>query len=431
MQSGADQRLRGLIVAARNAARQGQTHEVVRLLRLADQEFPNHPLVLNEHASRLLVAGNASGAVALLERAGTLEPQNAEIWFNLAGAYRQTGRLDDAIAALDRVLEIEPRTVIALLEKGSLQELQDKPRAAAMSYRVALQMIPAGTKPPPGLEPLLHRAKDAVDANNRALESYIEDGLREMKARFPDAGLQRFDRCVDIMLQKRRIYRQQPSFLFFPELPAIEFYERELFPWLETIEAAASDIRAELLAVLSDGTTKLDPYVRLPKGQEMELWRELNNSRRWSVYSFWNEGKAYPEHIARCPKTVKALKAGQRWDVPGNGPTALFSILAPKTRIPPHTGPVNTRLVGHLPLIVPPGCGFRVGGQQIEWEMGKAFIFDDSIDHEAWNDGDLPRAILIFDTWSPFLSEAERELTRALTTYIGEYYGTRSNRFAA
>ncbi|HEY1637981.1 MAG TPA: aspartyl/asparaginyl beta-hydroxylase domain-containing protein [Rhizomicrobium sp.] len=430
MQSGADQRLRGLIAAARQAARQGQTHESARLLGVADQEFPDHPLMLNEHASRLLAAGNVSAAVTLLEQASALQSRNTEIWFNLGGAYRQAGRLDDAIAALDRVLEIEPRTVVALLEKGSLQELRDEPRAAAMSYRAALQMMPPGSKPPPGLELLLRRAKEAVDANNRALEGYIEDGLRQMKARFPDVGFQRFDRCVDIMLQKRRIYRQQPSFLFFPELPAIEFYERELFPWLDTIEAAADDIRAELLNVLSDGTA-LEPYVRLPKGQEMELWRELNNSRRWSVYSFWNEGKVYPEHIARCPKTVKALKAGKRWDVPGNGPTALFSVLGPKTRIPPHTGPVNTRLVGHLPLIVPPGCGFRVGGQQTEWETGKAFIFDDSIDHEAWNDSDLPRAILIFDTWSPFLSEAERELTRMLTTYVGEYYGSRSNRSAA
>ena len=110
--------------------------------------------------------------------------------------------------------------------------------------------------------------------------------------------------------------------------------------------------------------------------------------------------------------------------MPGIGPTALFSILDAKTRIPAHTGPVNTRLVVHLPLIVPPGCGFRVGGQQREWQTGKAFVFDDSIDHEAWNDGDEPRAVLIFDIWSPYLSEAERELTRVLTTRIGEFYGT-------
>jgi aspartyl/asparaginyl beta-hydroxylase (cupin superfamily) len=102
----------------------------------------------------------------------------------------------------------------------------------------------------------------------------------------------------------------------------------------------------------------------------------------------------------------------------------MFSILDARTRIPAHTGPVNTRLVVHLPLIVPQSCGFRVGGQRRDWEAGKAFVFDDSIDHEAWNDSDEPRAVLIFDIWSPFLSEAERELTRALTTRIGEYYGT-------
>ncbi|MGD0866402.1 MAG: aspartyl/asparaginyl beta-hydroxylase domain-containing protein, partial [Rhizomicrobium sp.] len=83
--------------------------------------------------------------------------------------------------------------------------------------------------------------------------------------------------------------------------------------------------------------------------------------------------------------------------------------------------------VVHLPLVVPPGCGFRVGGRQREWQPGKAFVFDDSIDHEAWNDSDEPRAILIFNIWSPFLSAAERELTRTLTARIGEYYGTMSN----
>lgn len=163
----------------------------------------------------------------------------------------------------------------------------------------------------------------------------------------------------------------------------------------------------------------------------MDQWRELNRSRRWRVYALWNEGRACPEHIRRCPKTVKALRAWPRWDVPGNGPTALFSVLDAKTRIPPHTGPVNTRLVVHLPLIVPPGCGFRVGGQQREWQQGKAFVFDDSINHEAWNNSDMPRAVMILDTWSPFLSEAERELVRALTTYIGQYYGTKSTNRSA
>src|SRR5579862_1517663 len=225
----------------------------------------------------------------------------------------------------------------------------------------------------------------------------------------------------DVRVQRRVALGQHREQL------AADVSERRVDRVEERKARALADIRSELLAVLAEGDAALDPYVAFPGGMPMEQWRELNNSRRWGVYSLWREGQAYPEHIARCPKTVKALADVPRWDVPGNGPTALFSILDARTRIPAHTGPVNTRLVVHLPLIVPPGCGFRVGGQMREWVPGKAFVFDDSINHEAWNDSDLPRAVLIFDIWSPYLSEAERELTRALTTRIGEWYGTTSN----
>ncbi len=212
--------------------------------------------------------------------------------------------------------------------------------------------------------------------------------------------------------------------MYFPNLPAIEFHERGDFPWLDAVEAATEDIRAELLDVLADGPATLTPYIAFPDGGAHEQLRELNHSRRWGVYFLWREGVAYPEHIARCPRTVAALKAWPGWEMPGCGPTAMFSILDAKTRIPPHTGVSNTRLVVHLPLIVPPGCGFRVGGQQREWQPGKAFVFDDTFEHEAWNDSDAPRAVLILDIWSPYLSPVEREMVCSLTAGVGEYYGT-------
>src|SRR5260370_583499 len=82
-------------------------------------------------------------------------------------------------------------------------------------------------------------------------------------------------------------------------------------------------------------------------------------------------------------------------DVPGQAPTAFFSMLQPLTRIPPHTGVTNTRLVCHVPLVIPSGCGFRVGSETRQWEPGKAWVFDDTIEHEAWNESDKPRYILI------------------------------------
>jgi aspartyl/asparaginyl beta-hydroxylase (cupin superfamily) len=81
----------------------------------------------------------------------------------------------------------------------------------------------------------------------------------------------------------------------------------------------------------------------------------------------------------------------------------------------------NTRVTVHLPLIVPPGCRFRVGGETREWEVGKAWVFDDTIEHEAFNDSDEPRVILIFDVWNPQLTQLERDLVRETTVALAEY----------
>jgi aspartyl/asparaginyl beta-hydroxylase (cupin superfamily) len=92
----------------------------------------------------------------------------------------------------------------------------------------------------------------------------------------------------------------------------------------------------------------------------------------------------------------------------------MFSLLAPRTRIPPHVGVSNARLVCHLPLIVPEGCWFRVGAETRAWTSGEAFVFDDTIEHEAMNDSDALRVVFIFDIWHYDLGEAERESVAAL-----------------
>jgi aspartate beta-hydroxylase len=427
MLSSDERRIHELIELARQATQSGRPQEATRLLLQAAREGPRHALVLNEAAQRVLRSGDPAGAHLLLQEVVKTAPSSPAVWFTLGGALCKLGRIDEAVAAFDRVLALEPTNLSALLEKASLEDLQGKPRAAAATYRTALQMIPPDFRIPPQMRAALERAKQAVDANNLALEQFIDEGLEHLRAQYPHERLGRFDKCVSTLLQKRRIYRQQPTFMYFPELPAIEFYEREDFPWLDSIEAATDDIRAELLNLLEDESKALEPYVADPQGLPVDQWRELNHSRRWGVFNLWREGVAFPENLARCPRTVEALEAWPRWDMPGSGPTALFSVLDAKTHIPAHTGPVNTRLVVHLPLIVPPGCKFRVGAEEREWRPGKAFVFDDSINHEAWNNSDVPRAVMILDTWSPYLSDAERELTRALTARVAEYYGPLSN----
>jgi aspartyl/asparaginyl beta-hydroxylase (cupin superfamily) len=101
----------------------------------------------------------------------------------------------------------------------------------------------------------------------------------------------------------------------------------------------------------------------------------------------------------------------------------MFSMLKPKTRIPPHVGASNARVIVHLPLIVPPGCQYRVGNDIRQWREGHAWVFDDTIEHEAINDSAHLRAILIFDTWNPLLSLEEREMITALNRFLNEFAG--------
>ena len=105
----------------------------------------------------------------------------------------------------------------------------------------------------------------------------------------------------------------------------------------------------------------------------------------------------------------------------GYAPTVTFSALKPRTHIPPHTGSSNVRLLTHLPLILPGPARFRVGNTTRDWEMGQAWVFDDTIEHEAWNDADQMRVILIFDVWNPFLTEAEKALITAMLNAQRDY----------
>jgi aspartate beta-hydroxylase len=189
------------------------------------------------------------------------------------------------------------------------------------------------------------------------------------------------------------------------------------------LEAATDDIRGELTQILDSSLADFSPYVTYSPQAPLNQWKELNHSHRWSALYLVKNGQRIEENIARCPKTVAALAGAPVVEIAQRGPTSFFSRLEPHTRIPPHTGVSNTRLIVHIPLVVPPGCGFRVGSSIREWRPGQALIFDDTIEHEAWNDSGEPRVILIFDIWNPLLTPAERDLMAAATTAVADFYG--------
>jgi aspartate beta-hydroxylase len=417
-----DAQVRQLIDAAQRAHASGKHDEAGRLIEQARVAAPDHPLVLNALGMRALNAGDAATARRLLNKAVGIAPGLPALHFSLALICRTTGDTQAEMVAIEKALALDPYFFLALLQKATLLERLGKSKQAATAYQAVLACAPPAEQIPPTLQGALTHARQTVEANNRALEAFIAGRVAAARAAHEGEKLDRFDQCVGAIVGKQRVYVQQPTFMHFPRLPAIQFYDRDDFPWLKELEAATADIRAELLQVLAHESQQFVPYVANPDGVPLNQWKELNRSRRWSAYFLWHYGTKVVDHLARCPKTAAALTHVPRMDVPGHAPTAFFSLLEPKTRIPAHTGVSNTRLVVHLPLIVPPNCGFRVGSETREWKAGEAWVFDDTIEHEAWNDSDEPRAILICDIWNPYLTAAERDLVSAATVGYQEYY---------
>jgi aspartate beta-hydroxylase len=423
----AEERVTALMAGVERLVAERRDAEAQRLLREAEALLPNHPLVLHERARRLLLAGDALGALALLERVVAAAPRHVPYWLNLAAAQRALGRREEELNTLDRALAVDPTHLVVLLQKAALLDLMGKPRSAAAVYTHALQTLTPATRLPAAVEAHVRHAEKRVHEDAATLGDLLESRLRTLPGEASAGSRARFDRCLDRLLGRRRIYMPQPTFMLFPYLRNYEFFERERFPWLEKLEAAADSIRDELLGVLSADQDGIQPYISFHESMPLRQWKELNNSRRWSAYFLWNHGRREEAHMARCPRTVAALAATPQVDIPARAPTAFFSILDAHTHIPPHTGVTNSRLTVHLPLIMPENCRFRVGGETREWRAGTAWVFDDTIEHEAWNDSDMPRAILIFDVWNPELTTLERDLVREATEVFAEYYASEGN----
>ena len=307
---------------------------------------------------------------------------------------------------LNRLLEAEPGSVEWNIRKADWRASARDDEVACYFYRRALHLADEETP------------REEVQRAELALAQAAGRVRARREARLTGRGLAQqqwsprlwssLEHCAD-----RPHSIQDPTHHHYPELPEIEFYDPRQFDWVLTVEAATAAIREELVALLAQGTDGLRPFTPSDLGLPMGVSKALPNSQDWSVITLCEQGWLTPANVERCPTTWQTLL--EHAPVPrvaGWGPNLIFSMLKAGAHIGAHTGMYNSRLICHLPLIVPPGCRFRVGKEVREWEEGKLLIFDDSIEHEAWNDSDKDRVVLIFDIWRPELTEQERfELT--------------------
>jgi aspartate beta-hydroxylase len=401
------------------AGRLEESHRVWEQILALD---PDHADALYHLGHRLLQIGRTEEAKSYFERALVRAAGAPLVHLALAQTANKLGKAGDELAAINRVLGLDPYFTNALLAKGAFYEKQGKLRMAGANYRNALKTLRPGSEIHPQLRATIEHAAKVVDDQRRALDGYLSGAVREIRDASVPSELERYDECQAVFTGIKTAYVQNPLLLHFPSLPVIQFYDRALFPWIEKFESHTAAVREELQHAMRTQDLGWAPYIDHPDGAPLNQWSELQRSSRWSSLFLWKDGRPIEEALAKFPAAAAALAEVPLNAVPGRGPTVFFSSLAPKTKIPPHTGSTNARLVLHLPLIVPGGCALRVGNDTREFVEGRAWVFDDTIEHEAWNNSDAQRVVLLMDIWNPFLTQTERDLVGALMSANERYY---------
>lgn len=422
-------RVPGLRQSARENRRRGDLAGAEHVFSQLLDALPHDPEALQFLASCHQQRGELAQALGLLERVSSQDPAAEQVELQRGSVRLAMGDFPAAAGSLQRGLQHIPDAFVARLQLGIALEQMGRTHEALLAYYRALRTAQdkgrwrdeASTAP--ALRDVVTYATRYVRNERRRLFSEVIAPLRQ---RYGASELARVEQTLAIYLGDREADypdpRQRPTFLYFAGIPSQPFYPRHRLPWLDVVEEASVTIRGELESVLSEGL-ELDAFLGPHGAAESAGMLRASGGHHpaWDAFFFYRHGVRHDEHCARCPATAAVLDTVPLVRIRDHAPETLFSVLKPGTHILPHRGVTNTRLVTHLPLIVPPDCALRVGGEAHIWDQGQCVTFDDTFEHEAWNRSDETRVVLILDSWNPDLSEVEREAVTDLVAAIGDF----------
>jgi len=355
-----------------------------------------------------------------------IAPKKAALWRSLGLAQMACAQLTEAEASFERCLQLNPGLHVARLHLGKVQEAQGRRDAATRSYLQALStaqreghwLDQAST--PPWLQQDVAHAAAVADAGRREIFDTL---MQPLFARFGQKPLERVTLAVKGMLGLLTIRspepRQQPTFLYFPDLPSTPVFDPSLFPWFSELEARFEHLRSEAEQLLQEGLGKM-PFLALESNDQTGDYLG-GEQPAWDACFFYRHGQRFDSNHATYPETSSTLDAMPLVRIEQHAPEICFSILAPGTHILPHYGTSNIRSVVHLPLIVPEQCALKVLDTEIPGVAGRCFAFDDTFLHEAWNRSTQPRIILLMDAWNPHLHDIEKTALSEIVANTGHW----------
>ncbi|XP_047012691.1 aspartyl/asparaginyl beta-hydroxylase isoform X14 [Ictalurus punctatus] len=344
-------------------------------------ELPDAPAdlikaTLKRRADRQQFLGRMRGSLATLERLVQIFPEDIALKNELGVAHLLIGDNKGAKRVYEEVLAVAPSDGFAKVHYGFILKSENKIAESIPYLKEGLESGAPGTDDGRfyfHLGDALQRVGDPTQAHE-----WYEVGYR--RGHFASVW-------------QRSLYNV-PGLRAQPWWTAKETGYTDL---VQTLERNWMTIREEALAVLDANSGLFLP--------EDENLRETGD---WSQFTLWQQGRKVGSSCQSVPKTCALLERFKEATTCKRG-QIKFSVMHPGTHVWPHTGPTNCRLRMHLGLIIPPrGCRIRCTNQTREWEEGKVLIFDDSFEHEVWQDADSHRLIFIVDVWHPELSQSQR-----------------------
>ncbi|KAM6101644.1 aspartyl/asparaginyl beta-hydroxylase isoform 9-T9 [Theristicus caerulescens] len=348
--------------------------------------LPNVPsdlikLSLKREADRQQFLGRMRGSLVTLQKLVQLFPSDTSFKNDLGVGYLLIGDNSNAKKVYEEVLSLAPNDGFAKVHYGFILKAENKIAESIPYLKEGLESGDPGT-------------------NDGRFYFHLGDALQRMgdkeAYKWYELGYQRghFASVWQRSLYNVKGLKAQPWWT------ARETGYTEL---VKSLEKNWKLIRDEGLAVMDKKRSLFLP--------EDENLREKGD---WSQFTLWQQGRKNENACKSVPKTCALLERFPEATGCRRG-QIKYSIMHPGTHVWPHTGPTNCRLRMHLGLVIPKeGCRIRCAQDNRTWEEGKVLIFDDSFEHEVWQDAETYRLIFIVDVWHPELTAQQRRTLPAI-----------------
>ncbi|XP_069931173.1 aspartyl/asparaginyl beta-hydroxylase isoform X10 [Oryctolagus cuniculus] len=370
-------------------AEKRRSNEVLRGAIETYQEVANLPnvptdllkLTLKRRSERQQFLGHMRGSLLTLQRLVQLFPNDTSLKNDLGVGYLLIGDNDNAKKVYEEVLSVTPNDGFAKVHYGFILKTQNK---IAESIPYLKEGIESGD---PGTDDgrfYFHLGDAMQRVGNKEAYKWYELGHK--RGHFASVWQRSLYNVNGLKAQPWWTPRETG----YTEL-------------VKTLERNWKLIRDEGLAVMDKAQGLFLP--------EDENLREKGD---WSQFTLWQQGRKNENACKGAPKTCTLLEKFPETTGCRRG-QIKYSIMHPGTHVWPHTGPTNCRLRMHLGLVIPKeGCKIRCANETKTWEEGKVFIFDDSFEHEVWQDASSFRLIFIVDVWHPELTPHQRRSLPAI-----------------